>query len=208
MSLSICTTYYNSHKALASQEQRIRSCKHDYVIVDDGSPTPLQIDYARVYRIPVDIFFNLDAINLSVLKATGDYIFRQDLDHWADYDKMAELELPEKTIFHFERLCNNKFLPPNPSHILIRKADYIAIGGWNTIYSGYYGCCDNDFVRRAQQMGYTFKLAPMLIEASTRLSTPDITRDPRHNRKIYNTNPACNTNWNIDYETVTDRVER
>lgn len=201
--LSLSTCYYNSSKALKWQEQNLIESDLDIVIVDDCSPDPLQIDWANVYRLKKDIFFNLEAVNLSVLKAKCDTIFRFDLDHRTDYKELSKLYVPEKTIFHFNRIDNNgKMLKPNQSHILIKKNDFIEIGGWNTIYSGNYGMCDNDFVRRAIKMGFKFEIAPMLLEVNLNLGTEGISRDATTNRKIFSENPKCVTNWIIEHDVI------
>lgn len=174
----------------------------DIVIVDDCSPEPLDIEWANVFRIKKDIFFNLDAVNLSVIKAKGDRIFRFDLDHRADYKLIDKIEIPDKTIFHFNRICGSKELRPNPSHILLKKEDFILIGGWNTIYSGNYGMCDNDFIRRARKLGYKFEISPVILEVDDSLYTKGIKRDTTINKKIYLSEPECKTNWEIDYEII------
>jgi hypothetical protein len=199
---SIVTCYYNSWEALMWQKKKLLKSGLDIVVVDDCSPEPLKIDWANVYRIKEDIFFNLDAVNLSVLKAKGEKVFRFDLDHTTDFEELDKIDIPQKTIFHFNRKCGGKELLPNQSHIFLKKKDFIEIGGWNTVYSGNYGMCDNDFVRRAKKMGYVFEIAPIILEANLSLYTKGISRDPSVNRIIYNSNPECKTNWNINYETI------
>ena len=201
--LSLSTCYYNSSKALNWQKHNLIQSDLDIVIVDDCSPDPLQIDWANVYRLKKDIFFNLEAVNLSVLKAKCENIFRFDLDHRADYKELSKMNVPEKTIFHFNRIDDNgKTLKPNQSHILMRKNDFIEIGGWNTIYSGNYGMCDNDFVRRATKMGFKFEIAPILLEVNLNLGTEGISRDATINREIFLENPKCVTNWNIEHDVI------
>ena len=199
---SLITCYYNSWEALMWQKENLLTSGLDIVIVDDCSPSPLKIDWANVFRIKEDVFFNLDAVNLGAVKAKGEKIFRFDLDHRADYKEMDQIEIPEKTIFHFNRICGDKELKPNPSHVLLKKEDFISIGGWNTIYSGNYGMCDNDFIRRAKKLGYSFEIAPMMIEVNPNLYTKGIERDSTINRKIFNSDPDCNTDWNIDHEVI------
>jgi hypothetical protein len=186
------------------QESNLRSCDLDLVVVDDCSPSPLKIDWANVYRIKEDLLFNSDAVNLGVLKCKGDVILRFDLDHRADYSEISKIDIPDKTIFHFNRVCGDKQLLPNPSHILIRKEDYIKIGGWNTIYSGNYGMSDIDFIRRAKRLGYSFEIAPIKLEVDPAFSTKHINRDTSKNREIFLSDPLCNTDWNIEYEIVNE----
>jgi hypothetical protein len=199
---SLVTCYYNSWEALMWQKDNLINSGLDIVIVDDCSPDPLNIEWANVFRMKKDIFFNLDAVNLSVIKAKGDKIFRFDLDHRADYKLIDQIEIPDKTIFHFNRICGDKELRPNPSHILIKKEDFISIGGWNTIYSGNYGMCDNDFNRRARKLGYKFEIAPVILEVDDSLYTKGITRDATINKKIYLSEPDCKTNWEIDHKII------
>jgi len=199
---SLITCYYNSWDALMWQKENLLKSGLDIVIVDDCSPSPLKIDWVNVFRIKEDVFFNLDAVNLGAVKAKGEKIFRFDLDHRTDYKAMDQIEIPEKTIFHFNRTMNGKKIKPNPSHVLLRKEDFISIGGWNTIYSGNYGMCDNDFIRRAKSMGYSFEIAPILLEVDPNLSTKGIERDTTINRSIYLSEPDCNTNWEIDHEII------
>jgi predicted glycosyltransferase involved in capsule biosynthesis len=204
--LSICTTYYKTEKALALAEDTIRNSKHEWIIVDDGSPEPLRIDYATVYRIPMDVFCNVDAVNLSVMKATNEKVLRLDMDHWGDYDAIDRLEIPHKTIYQFPRICNGKVLKPNPSHILLRKADFVAIGGWSSEYSGHYGYSDLDFLRRARHAGYAIKLAPIHLNVNPNLGTPGIVRDTTRNAMVYGGfyrfEPTLENIW---YETVNVR---
>jgi predicted glycosyltransferase involved in capsule biosynthesis len=202
--LSLVCCYYDSWKALMWQKENLINSGLDIVIVDDHSPEPLNIEWANVYRMKSDIFFNLDAVNLSVLKAKCDKIFRFDLDHRADYKAISEIEIPEKTIYQFKRLSGDKILPPNPSHILINKDDFIKIGGWNTIYSGHYGMCDRDFIRRAIKMGYNIEIYPIEIEVNPSLNTKNIKRDTSRNKEIFLSNSNCITNWNIEFETINE----
>ena len=201
--LSLVTFYYNSWEALMWQKDDLIGSNLDIVIVDDCSPNRLSIEWANVFRLKEDIFFNLDAVNLGVIKANGENIFRFDLDHKANYKSISEIEIPNNTIFQFNRFDTyGKKLKPNPSHILIKKEDFIKIGGWNTKYSGNYGMCDNDFIRRSIKMGYSIEISDIELIVNPNLGTKGIERNTSINKEIFMSNPECNTNWDIDYEVV------
>jgi len=178
--------YYDNPKMLRMQID----CWNSYIgklnnppevlLVDDGSPNTSAIDVVqkhackisiKVFRIKEDISWNCSgARNLGCINATG-WIYISDIDMLLEKDAAKVFfeshrlnkkcfYIPQRALFH-----NSKSLKRSFSCLLFHKEAYLATGGYDEDYAGYYGIEDYDFLKRLQQKVSCVPRDDVLIKA-------------------------------------------
>lgn len=162
MKLSIVYPCYEQHETLALHIRRWNALPNsiksrvEFVIVDDGSPTPITLPALvdadlRLFRVLEDIPWNYGAKNLGVQKANNQWVFLSELDHLLDeqfirglFDLQARSQhLKQPTYYMFDRKGKDK---PHPATYLFDTRDFWAENGLDEDFSGHYGHDDTYLV--------------------------------------------------------------
>ncbi len=150
--ITIMHIFYNQHGMLPLHRQAWQqhpSQSVQYVLVDDGSPTPIPDDFRRdelkVYRIHEDIPWNIaGARNLGFHVATTDWVLSADIDHVVTHEALKDimqLDLSDpNTVYTFNRRREDGFVGCDAIiNILMNQRRFFEIGGYDEDYSGHYG---------------------------------------------------------------------
>lgn len=141
-----------------------------FIVVDDGSPMPVQIPddidlNILLLRIKEDIPWNQPgARNLGVVYARSEKVLITDVDH----------EFPEDTLQHaLERTCrpheafmferkeaDGERLNPHPNTFLFRRSTFLGYYGYDEEFCGAYGYDDLMFREWQQYNGTRFRCLP------------------------------------------------
>lgn len=153
-----------------------------FIVVDDGSPQPAEPvvrSYSlpvELYRIDVDIPWNMHgACNLGAHLAQG-WILRTDLDHVLLPDRAAgllDVDAQPDTWYRFDREWSDGietgWRKPHVNSLLLHRDLYWLAGGYDEDYAGmYYG--DGEFFRNLKMVG---KLGHIPITLRTCKDVPD-----------------------------------
>ena len=130
------------------------------IVVDDGSPgvpassairSDLPFDL-RLFRIEVDVRWNwLAARNIGMQYAREGWCVLTDMDHMVSAQTLRRIifgQHDEQVIYRFSRRENTgEMIHPHPNSMLMTKAMFWRIGGYDEVLSGFYGT-DGDWRRR------------------------------------------------------------
>ena len=160
------------------------------IVVDDGSPSTQAVKVLkkcpcrvpiRVFRIREDIPWNFSgARNLGCLHA-NDWIYMSDIDtllYGQDASNMFEGRTLDENCFYMPKRI---YLPgletarPAIVNLLFHKAQYLASGGYDEDYAGYYGREESDFLRRLKRVANLVECH----DACVRVMSPSIIHDAR-----------------------------
>ncbi len=205
--VSIVTHFYNNPYCL---DRMLRSFEGlaqahpgaiEFIIVDDHSdPAPDPAIYdgipdLRVFRLLDDVAWNMPgARNIGVHEAQSDMILLMDIDHIIDpqhNDRLLTLvdTFEPRTVATFGRIWRKpsgrtKRKPGHINSFLIRKSDYLSVGGFEELFSGHYGHEDKYFKVCCRRNGIkeTELELDLLIEPGT--FTKVLDRDRSHNDTI------------------------
>ena len=151
---SIFILYYNQPEALTRQLEAIKDYKERIriSIIDDGSrqypiedllniiPTDV-----RVYKILNDKKWNIPgARNLSVKLSESDWLIQLDIDQILTNEKITKLlniRLTKDCYYLFNRSFGS-YTKPTTGTMLINRKYFIAAGGYDESFAGYYGYND------------------------------------------------------------------
>lgn len=130
------------------------------IVVDDGSPSfpasavirwplPFQL---RLFRVEVDVRWNwLAARNIGLHHAVDGWCLLTDMDHVVREDVARRVifgEHDERVIYRFSRReSSGTVIHPHPNSMLMTRAMFWQVGGYDETLSGCYGT-DGDWRRR------------------------------------------------------------
>lgn len=131
------------------------------IVVDDGSPSypaeqvvrkflvPFNL---RLFRIDVDVRWNwLAARNIGMHYAKNDWCILTDMDHVIPKETIHSVlhgKHDEKVIYRFSRReSTGAVIHPHPNSMLMTRAMFWKVGGYDETLSGFYGT-DGDWRRR------------------------------------------------------------
>jgi hypothetical protein len=191
--------YYNNPEAIANLEaQGLPEMDVPILIVDDGSPVPLNLDWPNVtvIRIEEDIPWNMSAANNRGFAALPEdaVILRMDIDHWIGPGMLEQMKgwaelIETKTLVKFERLVHRPdgaMITPSPPNIyLARVKDLIEAGGYDERFVGHYGHEDTELMWRLKKKGFTFAtLRNEYVQCMASLGTKGLDRDSTRNKQL------------------------
>ena len=200
--LSIVYPYYDNEACLGRQLEhwarlpRELARRVEYVLVDDGSPSPPAIpaDFAAnltLVRIAEDIRWNQHgARNLGIKLAEGDWVIASDIDHIlaADgIDRLLSMNRDPRTVYFFGRTKEDGS-PRNshPNSFLVHRQTFWEVGGYDEDFCGYYGKGDILLRMQFERACTVVELEqPALVEI-TNGETLGLDRGTRRNRWIFN----------------------
>ena len=163
--IEIVYPYYNNHAAFDAIKEKLSLLPCKITIVDDGSNPALQSDIKniRIMRIEGDKPWNqANANNIGIRSIDQDsVVLRMDIDHYIEPDDFPIFEkiaktLPEKTIVNFKRYRKDSECVINCgcNIFLMRRQDFVDIGGYDESFCGNYGYEDKEMLFRAKHKGY------------------------------------------------------
>lgn len=131
------------------------------IVVDDGSPKHPAEEvlravgcpvFLRLFRIEVDVRWNwLAARNIGMKNAAAGWCVLTDMDHVVRHevaDKLIHRAYDERTIYRFSRVEHTgERIHPHPNSMLMTRAMFWEVGGYDEALSGHYGT-DGDWRRR------------------------------------------------------------
>lgn len=144
-----------------------------FVVVDDGSPAPIEIPdglgldilHARILEdIPWN---NPGAKNLGVVLARWDTVLLTDVDHIVPPETFAGLllkDLRPDGAFIFTRFERGVEITAHAGTVVISRARFLQSCGFDEDFCGHYGLDDVHFLRRQRSLGTRFSKLPHSIE--------------------------------------------
>jgi len=179
--LTILYTYYG-------QKERIDGIlkeKHPdtrLIIVDDGTPEPLQSPDAEVIRIPMDVPWNQPAARNRGFEAAEGWIVCADIDHLVtkeNVEDILKLKKERGTVYFLGREDNNSW-----NVYLIHKEDFDKIGGYDEDFCGHYGYDDIDFLWRCQDNLKVEERRDIKVKVFAKESSSKLERDTEFNKQL------------------------
>lgn len=129
------------------------------IIVDDGSPTPIEVPrYSgialRVFRIGIDLPWNwLAARNIGAHHAEDGWLLLTDMDHLVPPSTIRSVVYGQhdpSVIYAFSRREHTgAVIPPHSASFLMTRELFWVVGGYDETLSGHYGT-DGDWRRRCR----------------------------------------------------------
>lgn len=172
----------------------------ELVVVDDGSPVPLQLPAdalpagGRVVlgRIQQDIAWNMPgARNLGAMLAGGRFLLFHDIDHFLPAASLSLLlgnaaSLAADTLYRFHRLENGQPINSHVNSFLCARDGFLRIGGYDEDFAGHYGHEDSFFLNTwTARNGPMVMLNNVWLDAQPRFSTTGLDRDTTRNTALY-----------------------
>lgn len=164
-SVTFVYPYYRNPIFLQRQIQRWHQYQPDFrahlsaIVVDDGSPEPAEKILKliappfpiRLFRIEVDVRWNwLAARNIGMHYADG-WCVLTDMDHIIPHETAGALVFGKhdpEVIYRFSRReADGRQIHPHPNSMLMTRAMFWKVGGYDETLSGHYGT-DGDWRRR------------------------------------------------------------
>lgn len=159
--------YYDNPMFLTRQLEMWSSYASDIrqrlrvIVVDDGSPTTPAIEVVqqralpfqlRLFRIGVDVRWNwLAARNIGMHHAHDGWCMITDMDHMLtemNFRTLVGGAHDERVIYRFSRVeADGRKIHPHPNSMLMTRAMFWKVGGYDERLSGFYGT-DGDWRRR------------------------------------------------------------
>jgi hypothetical protein len=211
--VTLCLAYYENPTMLGRQLELLLSLPEDLrrqislIVVDDGSPTaPAQeimtgsraflppdhggLAGARLYRMGVDIAWNMDACrNLAAAEAETDWLLLTDMDHLIPektWRKALTADLKPGAVYKFARVSEPDLTPykQHPNTWLLTRQIFDKAGGYDERFAGWYGT-DGDFRNRVTAIAPVLNLKEPVIrvprEVTPDASTTTLTRRSEEN---------------------------
>ena len=178
-SITLVLPFYENHIFLLSQLAHWWSWPADLrervsvILVDDGSPIPLQYPLQpvpvplRLFRIEVDVRWNwLAARNIGAHHADDGWLLLTDMDHVLPTVTLQSLvygQHDEDVAYVFNRLEHNGelILPHSASFFMTRKL-FWRVGGYDERLAGYYGT-DGAYRRRLTALAPLWLVPEVLV---------------------------------------------
>lgn len=169
-----------------------------FVIVDDGSPTPVSIPHdidlnILLLRINEDIpWTQPGARNLGVVYSRSDKVLLTDLDHQIPEQTFAyvlKMRNPKRAIFRMRRIDERGCpIKPHPNTFVLSRARFLLYYGYDEDFSGHYGFDDTMFRRWQRNHGTRFLYLPSSCFCRTQRNSTicghHLKRDLAHNRTL------------------------
>jgi len=171
-----------------------------FVIVDDGSPLPIEIPpeinlNISLYRITTDIRWNqCGARNLGVLYAKSPRILLSDSDHYFPEKLLRAIvysRIPQKTLYKFKRVNQQGVAIDKALNIFyMSKSAFFQTLGYDEEFSGNYGYEDLYFIKLQRRIGNTIRYFTrfkkiVATEVDRELSYHSLARDKEINYALY-----------------------
>lgn len=167
--ISVIYPYYGNRTLLDMQYEvwsglpRHMRERIDFIVVDDGSPTPIRYPSRAelnlgIFRIHADIPWNIPgAKNLGVLKSRTEWVLVSDIDHMLTAEaaeKLLKLDTSNPKVYYG---CEREFPGGTmavtdsmqktrrniPATLIINQRLFIDAGGFDEDFSGSYGKDDS-----------------------------------------------------------------
>jgi glycosyltransferase involved in cell wall biosynthesis len=201
MLLSVIVHVYNNQKAVNDQAAQWNKWDLgddiELIFIDDCSAIPLDVSHlpltTRCFRILDDIPWNMPgAKNLGAQQAKGEWLFFYDADQFLDAQGLKKLveqlkALPSNTLYRFNRfqLSDKSPLPVHQNCQVLKKIEYVKIGGYDEDFCGAYGHDDSYFERIwTFRKGKIAVLDEPFILDDGELATQNLSRDTHKNRVL------------------------
>lgn len=153
--LTLITHVYNAQQPVAHQValwQRYDPAllaRLEFLVIDDHSDTPLQIDKGplnlRLLRVEDDIDWNMPGCrNLGAIQSRTEWMLYFDVDNVADEAAIAKIvgalpRLDPKRLHVFRRTEGGVDVEPHINSFLITREGFFRAGGYDEDFSGHYG---------------------------------------------------------------------
>lgn len=171
-----------------------------FVIVDDGSPLPIEIPpeinlNISLYRITTDIRWNqCGARNLGVVYAKSPRILLSDSDHYFPEKLLRAIlnsRIPKKTVYKFKRVDQQGLAIAKAMNIFyMSKSVFFQTLGYDEEFSGNYGYEDLYFLDLQRRIGNSIRYFTrfkkiVATEVDRELSYHSLARDTEINIALY-----------------------
>lgn len=176
--LTIISHFYNSWPRVAKVLEAYRSAQEigkgqiEFVLIDDHSHDECNIDLKdlnpglRMFRILEDIPWNMSAArNIGVLESRTSSVLLHDIDHnfmAGDVVRLIEeskrIQQREKVYFKRAIVDNSgemTNIKPHLNSFMMRRADFLSVGGYDELFSGAYGKEDVYFQWCCRKLGFS-----------------------------------------------------
>lgn len=152
--VTLVLPFYENHDFIQTQIRQWQEWHQlrthvEVIVVDDGSPTPLEplsVGGVRLrqFRIDVDVRWNwLAARNIGARYAAGEWLLLTDMDHLVPTDTMFAAiygRLDPTVVYAFRRLEHTgERIKPHSASFLMTKELFWKIGGYDEALAGHYG---------------------------------------------------------------------
>jgi len=185
--MTILYLYYNQPEAI----KFLKSLGYDklhrkFLFVDDASKKPLQMNWADVIRILIDVPWNQPYANNIALKYLdrSETVLRMDIDHYfmpEDFDRLEKIKVGKNEIVHFKR--GN--LTVHPNIFLTNVGDLLDAGGYNENFCGNYGYDDRELMQRLKSKKWTFRTSDIDVRVNKKAGQHGLKRDTLVNYNKY-----------------------
>lgn len=198
--ITLCMAYYENPGMLRRQLELLAGLPESLraqislIVVDDGSPTAPAAEIctgarawlppavgglaeARLYRMGVDVAWNMDACrNLAAAEAGTDWVLLTDIDHLIPaktWNKILTAELRPSVVYKFGRVSEPDLKPykQHPNTWLMTRAIFDKAGGYDERFAGWYGT-DGDFRNRVTAKAPVLNFKEPIIRVPREV-TPD-----------------------------------
>jgi len=198
--LTVITHVYNAqaavdhHLGLWKQLPREVSARIEFIVVDDCSDTPLDIDPGhldvRLFRVIDDIAWNMPGCkNLAAVQARSDWLLFFDVDNVIEPDGFARLiaglpQLDASTLYRFRRIHDGREVDSHINTLLMSRRGFLRAGMIDEDFAGHYGYEDVHFhMVWHHRIGSSVLLTNVMFhQQSTRTSGLD--RDTSRNQAL------------------------
>jgi hypothetical protein len=183
--LTILYTYYGQKDRIAG----IIAEKHPdtrVIIIDDGSPEPLEkIDGIDVYRVLVDIPWNMPGAKNLGFHVSDGWIVCSDIDHLItkeNAEEIIQLKKERGTMYYLGR-CDvvTKDIDDIWNTFCIHKDDFVLVGGYDEDFSGNYGFDDLLFLRHCRNNLNVQEVRNIKVKLFHNAGVKTLNRDSKHN---------------------------
>ncbi len=198
--LTLITHVYNAQQPVARQlalwqqfSPALRA-RLKFLVIDDHSDVPLQIDKAgldlRLVRVDDDIDWNMPGCrNLAATLAQTEWMLFFDIDNVASEASLLKIanalpQLDNKRLHVFRRTENGADVEPHINSFLISRQGFFKAGGYDEDFCGHYGFEDVLFrMMWRKHVGSEVLLTDIAFEQIA-FRTSGLDRDLRRNQLL------------------------